>query len=218
MIIKQLELTNIRSHESTKIEFAEGKTLVRGDIGSGKSSIMMSIEAALFGGTKRMIRKGKDKGIISLTFEVKDENNSIKKYTITRNLKTTGQKPGVIKYHDEKKQKEFTALELSIEISRILNINQTKKAQEIFNYFVLAKQGELKALLGGNKSDLKERTDTLMIAFDMEAYKFAVDNAKTLNQRIERSTISKKGEINEEFNQFGQIRTYVRVSVNISRK
>ena len=195
MIIKQLELTNIRSHESTKIEFAEGKTLVRGDIGSGKSSIMMSIEAALFGGTKRMIRKGKDKGIISLTFEVKDENNSIKKYTITRNLKTTGQKPGVIKYHDEKKQKEFTALELSIEISRILNINQTKKAQEIFNYFVLAKQGELKALLGGNKSDLKERTDTLMIAFDMEAYKFAVDNAKTLNQRIERSTISKKGEI-----------------------
>ena len=77
MIIKQLELTNIRSHESTKIEFAEGKTLVRGDIGSGKSSIMMSIEAALFGGTKRMIRKGKDKGIISLTFEVKDENNSI---------------------------------------------------------------------------------------------------------------------------------------------
>ena len=195
MIIKQLELTNIRSHESTKIEFAEGKTLVRGDIGSGKSSFMMSIEAALFGGTKRMIRKGKDKGIISLTFEVKDENNSIKKYTITRNLKTTGQKPGVIKYHDEKKQKEFTALELSIEISRILNINQTKKAQEIFNYFVLAKQGELKALLGGNKSDLKERTDTLMIAFDMEAYKFAVDNAKTLNQRIERSKISKKGEI-----------------------
>ena len=195
MIIKQLELINIRSHESTKIEFAEGKTLVRGDIGSGKSSIMMSIEAALFGGTKRLIRKGKENGTISLTFETKDENNSTRKYTITRNLKTTGQKPGVIKYHDEKKQKEFTALELSIEISRILNINQTKKAQEIFNYFVLAKQGELKALLGGNQKDLKSRTDTLMIAFDMEAYKFAVDNAKTLNQRIEKAAISKKGEI-----------------------
>ena len=49
MIIKQLILENIRSHESTEIEFAEGKTLIRGDIGSGKSSIMMSIEAALFG-------------------------------------------------------------------------------------------------------------------------------------------------------------------------
>ena len=195
MIIKQLELINIRSHESTKIEFAEGKTLVRGDIGSGKSSIMMSIEAALFGGSKQLIRKGKENGTIRLTFETKDENNNVKKYTITRNLKTTGQKPGIIKYHDEKKQKEFTAIELSIEISKILNINQTKKAQEIFNYFVLAKQGELKALLGGNKSDLKERTDTLMIAFDMEVYKFAVDNAKILNQRIEKTAISKKGEI-----------------------
>ena len=49
MIIKQLTLENIRSHKSTKIEFAEGKTLIRGDIGSGKSGIMMSIEAALFG-------------------------------------------------------------------------------------------------------------------------------------------------------------------------
>ena len=105
MIIKQLELINIRSHESTKIEFAEGKTLVRGDIGSGKSSIMMSIEAALFGGSKQLIRKGKENGTIILTFETKDENNNVKKYTITRNLKTTGQKPGVIKYHDEKKQK-----------------------------------------------------------------------------------------------------------------
>ena len=195
MIIKQLELINIRSHESTKIEFAEGKTLVRGDIGSGKSSIMMSIEAALFGGSKQLIRKGKENGTIILTFETKDENNNVKKYTITRNLKTTGQKPGVIKYHDEKKQKEFTAIELSIEISKILNINQTKKAQEIFNYFVLAKQGELKALLGGNQRDLKSRTDTLMIAFDMEVYKFAVDNAKILNQRIEKTAISKKGEI-----------------------
>ena len=65
-----------------------------------------------------MIRKGKENGKIRLTFETKDENNNVKKYTITRNLKTTGQKQGVIKYHDEKKQKEFTANELLIEISK----------------------------------------------------------------------------------------------------
>ena len=44
MIIKQLTLENIRSHKSTKIEFAEGKTLIRGDIGSGKSGIMICKE------------------------------------------------------------------------------------------------------------------------------------------------------------------------------
>ena len=47
MIIKQLTLENIRSHKSTEIEIVEGKTLIRGDIGSGKSSIIMSIESAV---------------------------------------------------------------------------------------------------------------------------------------------------------------------------
>ena len=49
MIIKELKLENIRSHEATVIVFSEGKTLIQGDIGSGKSIIMMSIEEALFG-------------------------------------------------------------------------------------------------------------------------------------------------------------------------
>nr|AIE93312.1 ATPase involved in DNA repair [uncultured marine thaumarchaeote AD1000_33_G09] len=79
MIIKQLTLENIRSHKSTEIEFVEGKTLIRGDIGSGKSSIMMSIEAALFGKKlKQLIRKGKENGRIELTFEIQDENRNIK--------------------------------------------------------------------------------------------------------------------------------------------
>ena len=198
MIIKQLELTNIRSHESTKIEFAEGKTLVRGDIGSGKSSIMMSIEAVLFAkdGLKELIRKGKESGTIKLTFETKDENNNTKKYTVTRNLKTTGQKPGLIVYHDEKKQKGLSARELSDEIAKILNIKQTKTAQEVFRYFVLAKQGELKELVeGSGKTDLKKRTGTLMTAFEMEYYNFAIANAETLGQEIRKGTQFKKGEI-----------------------
>ena len=87
MIIKELKLENIRSHEATVIEFAEGKTLIQGDIGSGKSSIMMSIEAALFGiDANKLIRKGKDDGIIELTFEIKDDEGIRKKYTVIRKL------------------------------------------------------------------------------------------------------------------------------------
>ena len=48
MIIKELIMENITSHESTKIEFAEGKTLIRGQSGAGKSSIVESIKSALF--------------------------------------------------------------------------------------------------------------------------------------------------------------------------
>ena len=90
MIIKQLELTNIRSHESTKIEFTEGKTLLRGDMGSGKSSIIMAIEAGLFGKdkVKNLITFHKESGTIKLTFETKDEKKEIHSYAKSNRERT----------------------------------------------------------------------------------------------------------------------------------
>ena len=198
MIIKQLALENIRSHKSTKIEFVEGKTLIRGDIGSGKSSIMMSIEAALFGKKlKQLIRKGKENGRIELTFEIQDENRNIKKYSVIRKLSTNTQKGGEIIYHNEGNKKGiYSADELSIEITRILGINETAKAQEIFHAFVLARQNELKELVeGSTKKDEDTRTTILMKAFEMEAYKFAIDNAEKLIRKINDVKIRKGGEI-----------------------
>jgi len=198
MIIKQLILENIRSHKSTEIEFVEGKTLIRGDIGSGKSSIMMSIEAALFGKKlKQLIRKGKENGRIELTFEIQDENRNIKKYSVIRKLSTNTQKGGEIIYHNEGNKKGiYSADELSIEITRILGINETAKAQEIFHAFVLARQNELKELVeGSTKKDEDARTTILMKAFEMEAYKFAIDNAEKLIRKINDVKIRKGGEI-----------------------
>ena len=198
MIIKQLTLENIRSHKSTKIEFAEGKTLIRGDIGSGKSSIIMSIEAALFGKKlKQLIRKGKENGRIELTFEIQDENRDIKKYSVIRELSAKTQKGGEIIYHNEGNKKGiYSADELSIEITKILGINETAKAQEIFHAFVLARQNELKELVeGSTKKDEDARTTILMKAFEMEAYKFAIDNAEKLIRKISDVRIRKGGEI-----------------------
>ena len=49
MILKKIKLNNIRSYENQEIEFLEGSTLLSGDIGSGKTSILLGIEFALFG-------------------------------------------------------------------------------------------------------------------------------------------------------------------------
>ena len=49
MILESIELKNIRSYDDQKIEFPKGITLFEGDIGSGKSSILMAVEFALFG-------------------------------------------------------------------------------------------------------------------------------------------------------------------------
>ena len=49
MIVKKLVLNNIRSYKNQAIDFPLGRTLFEGDIGSGKSTILMAIEFALFG-------------------------------------------------------------------------------------------------------------------------------------------------------------------------
>ena len=49
MKLKKIILNNIRSYENQEINFPEGSTLLSGDIGSGKTSILLGIEFALFG-------------------------------------------------------------------------------------------------------------------------------------------------------------------------
>ena len=58
MIIKGVRLHNIRSYIDENIEFPLGSTLLAGDVGSGKSSILLAIEFALFGITRGVVSGG----------------------------------------------------------------------------------------------------------------------------------------------------------------
>ena len=49
MIIKKIKLENIRSYVNEEISLDTGSTLLAGDIGSGKSTILLALEFALFG-------------------------------------------------------------------------------------------------------------------------------------------------------------------------
>ena len=49
MLLKKLTIQNIRSYKDAEVEFPEGSTLLMGDIGSGKTSVLLAIEFALFG-------------------------------------------------------------------------------------------------------------------------------------------------------------------------
>ena len=75
MILKRIILNNIRSYEQQEIIFPEGSILLSGDIGSGKTSVLLGIEFALFGlqpGQKgsSLLRNGKDSGSVVMEFEV----------------------------------------------------------------------------------------------------------------------------------------------------
>ena len=198
MIIKELIMENITSHESTKIEFAEGKTLIRGQSGAGKSSIVESIKSALFGKyLKELITKGKENGKIELTFEIKDQNGTIKKYTVIRKFSKGGPK-GAIIYHNEKKSIDYSTEELTREITKILDINEKTNAEGIFDAFVYAEQKQLESLIIKNtKKDIEKRTKIIMEAFEMEGYQFARENSERLIKKIYDTTKIRNAQIKE---------------------
>ena len=76
MLIKQIDLNNIRSYVNEKVEFPEGSILLAGDVGAGKSTILLAAEFALFGIQRGqldggdLLRHGANKGHVELCFEV----------------------------------------------------------------------------------------------------------------------------------------------------
>ena len=122
MKIKKIILENIRSYEFQEVNFPEGSTLLAGDIGSGKTSILLGIEFALFGlqpGQRgnALLRNGAETGKVLMNFEV-----DRKEITVERTLKrgkSISQDYCLISINGERK--EISVTELKSIILEILN-------------------------------------------------------------------------------------------------
>jgi len=104
MLFKKLIIQNIRSYENLTIEFPKGSILLAGEIGSGKTSILLGLQFALFGlqpGQKgaSILRQGADNAYAYLEMEIDGEiiilERTIKKsksdsITQDSNIITTG--------------------------------------------------------------------------------------------------------------------------------
>lgn len=197
MILKSLEMENIRSYMKQKITFPLGTTLFEGDIGSGKSTILNAIEFTLFGlGSQRggsLLRLGTKKGSVTLTFEVESS-----KYRVHRSL-IRGRKyvrqgdDGYIETGD--RRVSLSATELKERVLEILNFNEPPdpKAQSvIYRYAVFTPQEEMKVILAQNPD---KRLQTLRKAFGIEDYKIANENAQNITRAIRQRSNFLNGQI-----------------------
>jgi exonuclease SbcC len=180
-----MRLENIRSYKKETVEFPLGKTLFEGDIGSGKSTILMAIEFAFFGlGSEKgasLLRSGESEGKVGLVFEVNG-----KEYTILRGLERN--RRGVQQTDGELKTPEgrlnLSPTEMKEKILETLNFNEPPdpKAQSVvYRYAVFTPQEEMKTILF-LRPDL--RLQTLRKAFRIEDYKTAAENTKEILARI----------------------------------
>ena len=185
MIIKKLRLENIRSYKEQTIDFPLGKTLFEGDIGSGKSTILMAIEFGLFGlGSEKagsLLRIGETEGSVSIIFE-----SDGKEYTVQRRLvkkrNSFSQDDCALKTPDG--LKPYSPGEIKEKVLEILNFNEPPdpKAQSvIYRYAIYTPQEEMKAILGLRPDT---RLQTLRKAFRIEDYIISKENSKVLAGEI----------------------------------
>lgn len=179
MQLKTLKLQNIRSYTTAELHFPEGTLLLSGDIGSGKSSLLLAIEFALFGLQKgslsgaALLRNGVREGKVELTFSL--GGNEI---TICRSLKrganAISQEAGSISINGARDI--GTAVELKAKILELLGYPQeflTKK-NLLYRYTVYTPQEEMKQILFDHPD---ERLNILRKVFDIDKYKRVKENA-----------------------------------------
>src|SRR3989344_4588844 len=189
MIIKKIKVNNIRSYLNQEINLPEGSVLLAGDIGSGKSSLLLAIEFALFGLQKgelsgtSLLRNGKDEGSVELNLEI---NN--KDYLIHRSLKRT--KTGINQdecyLYTEGIKKQLTPIELRQLVLNLLNYpkeNITKKPV-IYRYTVYTPQEQMKQILF---DDDETRINTIRKIFSLDKYGKIKSNSRIITEKLKEN-------------------------------
>ncbi|PIN87380.1 hypothetical protein COV12_04225, partial [Candidatus Woesearchaeota archaeon CG10_big_fil_rev_8_21_14_0_10_32_24] len=179
MLLRQLKLSNIRSYIGETISFPDGSIVLSGDIGCGKSTILLAIEFALFGTSRTdlpaelLLRKGTLEGSVELTFQLQDKEIIIMR-KLKKDHKSIKQVSGFISVNGE--QKELTAVELKSEILNLLGYPEElllSTKNFIYRYTVYTPQEEMKLILQDN-ADI--RLDVLRKVFNIDKYKSIRDN------------------------------------------
>ena len=185
MIVKRLRMEGIRSYRKAEVEFPMGKTLFEGDIGSGKSTILMAIEFALFGlGSARassLLRVGESRGSVELDFEAGGEDYSVRR-VLARKAGSIQQVEGRLKGPEG--EEDYPATEMKERILEILNFREPTQPNAkslLFQYAVYSPQEEMKLILALRPND---RLSILRRAFGVEEYKTAMENARELVRKV----------------------------------
>jgi exonuclease SbcC len=188
MLLNSIIIENIRSYTHEEIIFPRGISLFEGDIGSGKSTILMSIEFALFGlGSQKaesLLAKKSESGYVILEFSVDGTKYEIKR-TLKRKSDSVNQDPknSWIKTGDV--TEPLSPSELKQRVLQILKFNEPAEptaVSRIFRYAIFTPQEAMKEVL-----DSKNRLVTIRRAFGIEDYSIAETNAREITNEIRLS-------------------------------
>ncbi|MFO8109859.1 MAG: AAA family ATPase [Thermoplasmata archaeon] len=184
MILNKMELENIRSYRHEEVEFTPGIILFQGDIGSGKSSLLLALEFVLFGGTQqhfydKILRHGKDSAWVKLHFQVDDI-----KYIAYRSIKrsSSGIQPHECYLEVKDTRMELSWREMRDKIDSLLKLREGSGFKvETFHMGIYIPQERMNDILSINDD---QRLTSIRRVFNLEDYKRAVDNISILSREL----------------------------------
>ncbi|MDC0882007.1 DNA replication and repair protein RecF, partial [Candidatus Marinimicrobia bacterium] len=166
MEINKLEMISFRNHKKTNINFNPGLTIIWGENGSGKTSILEAIHSLSYGKSFRtnnktdLIKKGDKNFFIKGFFKNKDSS----KNSVTLSQDTTGLKKITINKKPIKKRKELLGLNnvviFSPEEEEITKGSPVSRRNYFDKIFSICSYSYLNELLSYNKI-LKQRNSLL---------------------------------------------------------
>ncbi|MEA3329482.1 MAG: AAA family ATPase [Nanoarchaeota archaeon] len=195
MKFKRLKIKNIRSYQNTEIIFPDHSVLLSGDIGSGKTTILLAIEFALFGlqpGQKgsSILRTDSDNGEVELEFEL--EGNTVIITRLLKRKKTVTQESTSISINGDRKEKSIT--EIKNQILSLINYPQefAKKTNILYKFTVYTPQEQMKQIILEHP---ETRLNTLRHIFGIDKYKRIKENSQILITKLRENSRLKQGQI-----------------------
>ncbi|RMW37183.1 MAG: SMC family ATPase [Nitrosopumilus sp.] len=207
MILNSVVIENIRSYSHEEVVFPRGISLFEGDIGSGKSTVLMAIEFALFGlGSQKaesLLSKKSESGYVILDFSVDGEKYEIKR-TLKRKNSGVNQDPKNSWIKIEGETLPLSPSELKQQVLKILKFNEPadpKAESKIFRYAIFTPQEAMKEVL----SDSGKRLETIRKAFGIEDYSIAKSNSLEVVSELR----SKSAVFQERFSNISELESEI---------
>src|SRR3989338_5408517 len=193
MRFKKIRLSNIRSYKDQEITFPDGSLLLSGDVGCGKTSILMALEYALFGlqpGQKgnALLRNNENFGEVSLELEIQGRTVLIER-KLKRTPKGVSNEYAAITIDGIKNESSVT--EIKSKIVSLLGYPSefVKKNNILYRYTVHTAQEQMKEII---LEDPETRVNILRHVFGVDKYRIIKENFGLKKAELESKTKSRQ--------------------------
>ena len=199
MQLRRLEVSNIRSFERGRLDLGPGTTLLVGDVGAGKSSLLYAVEMALFGVAEVdaafLVRHGTMHADVAVTLEDAHHTYAVRRrFRKVRRRGRETYEPEKLTFAEDGRPTAYSATEIRQRVIDLLGFpdNPNPHAHsDLWRWAIYVPQERMRDILA---ADPEERLETVRKALGVERYRTAADNAQVLSADLRLSARRRREE------------------------